>query len=213
MPTQDFQQSELPDWNKGIPVGRGMLHWLIFSWATPVFPALDTLEIIGKVPADEHWYVLQWQINDSTDAGAPNGWQVQAMFLELSGWFVFLDTPPAEIGGATRGTLVWNRWWDGKDYLTWDAEAIVGLSSLSRLIVRCTDPVWSMPRWPAGTRWRVKSIQAEEPSAGGLGFNMQMVVLRFRQSDYDFKRLLQEDGVEFLFKDLHMQEHRPVLGQ
>lgn len=212
MPVLDLTQAELPDWNKGVPVGRGMLHYLVFNWFPPAFIAGDNLDVRGKVPADEHWYVLQWSVQDLTNANTPNGWEAQLMFLELDRWEVTETNPPAQLA-ANLGTLVWNRWWDGKDYLTWDSEAIVGFPEFSRLIVRCTDPVWSMPRWPAGMQWRTLSFASEEPSAGSLRYFTEMVVLRFRQPDYDFKRLLQEDGVEFLFKDLHMQEHRPVLGQ
>lgn len=218
----DYRQTPYPDIVRGAPVGRGYRFALQFNGEADLAVG-DNILIRGKVPADEHWYVLQWYVSDATaaaPAGEANGWKVQLLRQKLDRFVsptaINGSTPPGPWteSTATAHPITWARWWDGVTYVAWDDDEVVGIDEVSPLIVRCTDPVWSLPRWDAGMEFSLESIEAEQASGFARSFVWIVVVIRYRLEDYDFKRLVREDGPGFVaLNDLHMQQHRPVLGQ
>lgn len=222
MPTQviDFRKAGVPKLETGVPVGRGFLHSLLYQGKVNL-AVDDHLEIWAKVPNDEHWYVQQWSVLDFTNAaGNPNGWRALTQWLELPRWKSVTGVAGTPAQGAwTEDTnpdtvaLVWTEWWDGVTPIAWEDFTALPIASIPRRLIRCTDPVWSFPRWPASSDWTIKMYTASEASGDLRKINTIVNVVRFREEDADFKRLMREDGSEFLLHDIHMEAHRPILGQ
>lgn len=220
--TRDFTGLALPNIVKGVPIGRGFLHGLTYV-ASANLNVDDDLMLKIKVPTDEHWYILQWLVDDNTlAANHPNGWKAQWLAYNLERGVsptasVADPTPQGKFNEPTTapgiGLKTWLRWWDGSTYIAWEDYAASGISNAGTLIVRCTDPVWCMPRVPPGVIMNLLSSSAETASGAELTMAWEMIVLRFRLEDYDHKRLVRENGAEAVaLTDVHMQQHRPILG-
>ncbi len=219
--TRDFSGLKIPDLVKGAPWGRGFLHTLTY-YAEATILKDDDLILTTKVPNDEHWYILQWLVSDNTYAGVPNGWEAQALAYNIDKSVSPKATTadPSPKGNFPEpstapgiGIKNWLRWWDGSTYIQWADYKDTGVEHYSVVIVRCTDPVWSMPRVRPGTQMNLISIAAENDGGGPGGLLWEVVVMRYRLEDYDFRELSKLDTPGFVaLMDVHMQQHRAPLG-
>lgn len=227
MPIQtiDWRRSPLPDINRGAPVGRGFLFNLDYEGSVNLAIG-DDLRCNIAVPNDEHWYVLQWECRDRTDPtapGIPNGFESQSMNLLFDRFVSPVHSPgvpdPAawnEISTLAAGLAVWNRWWDGVTPIYWGDWGLLGLAPQEApLKIRCTDPVWSVCRWPPSMQAQIISTGAQVASGGLQGFDLELVVIRYRTPVEDLKRLRNagaSDG-EILLEDTHLARHQVKLGE
>lgn len=217
-----FEKSAIPDIIKGAPQGRGFLFNLSFQGQVLNMLAGESIELSFKVPSNEHWYILQWRVQEDTGGpGLPNLWEALTLWYTLDRFASPLTVeaipnagPWTEVSGTANKVPVWNRWWDGATGIQWSDNETSGLvGPLSSFTVRASDPVWSLPRVNPGTIVMVQSQAGSRAGGASSGMALDLVVLRFRTEPEDLKRLLiGSTPGQVALDDEHEFAHRPALS-
>lgn len=176
--TRDFRLVKPRDIESGYPVLGGWLH-LIHEQVIVNLGVGDDLEISGAIPPDETWQLLQLQITDATKAGGGfgQGWRAQTLSLLMAASrspeaTAAVPKPKSAITELVYTYPVWERVWDGVSLLTWG-----GLDG-PYVVVRPSDPLISVHRWPPGTYWELLCHYANSASGADRGMAVVLVVLR-----------------------------------
>lgn len=181
MPTQvrDFRLAVLLDIEQGYPILDGWLHSLVFPSQADLAVG-DLLAVYGRVPHDELWQVLQLRVRDSTSPAGlgAQGWKMQELTTHINQYTApqataALPKPGGAGAAAVSPVDLWERVWDGVTYITWG-----GKTPNSFVVVRPSDPVISIHRWPPNSDWRLVSDEAETASAGAKAFQVELIVMR-----------------------------------